>query len=234
MMVRLSKRMEAAARLVPKQMKLVDVGCDHGYLPIYLVQNGKISSAIAADINPGPIERARHNIRQFGLEQKIDTRCCDGLKGILPEEAEVISICGMGGNLMQKILTEAPQTVTHAKALVLQPQSELFKFREFLSRNCFLVEAEDMVFEEGKFYNMFRVVHGTASYHTRVDHRLGKLLFEARHPVLLQYMKKKKREDEAILTRIAASGNAGHEERIQTIKEELEDIAWAMRYYEMS
>lgn len=153
-MLQLSKRLQAVAELVGECSTIADVGTDHGYIPVYLVAVGKARRAIAMDINEGPLSRAKEHILQYGLEQKIETRLSDGCLALKPKEADVIVIAGMGGALMQRILTQGGKFAGTARKLVLQPQSEITAFREFLLRQGYRIVAEDMVLEDGKYYPM--------------------------------------------------------------------------------
>ena len=102
----LSKRLQAVAGFVSEGNRLVDVGTDHGYIPIYLVKTGKIPSAIAMDVKKGPLSRAEEHIGQAGLDAYIECRLSDGLRGLKPGEGESLLLAGMGGNLMIRILME--------------------------------------------------------------------------------------------------------------------------------
>ena len=104
--MQLSLRLSAIADLVTEGNRLVDVGCDHGYLPVYLIQQKKIPSAIAMDVRKGPLSRAQEHIRQYGLEEYIQTRLSDGLEGLKAGEGDTLVIAGMGGPLMERILTD--------------------------------------------------------------------------------------------------------------------------------
>ena len=104
--MQLSKRLSAVAGLVTRGNRLVDVGCDHGYLPVYLYLNHMIPSAIAMDVRPGPLSRAEEHIAQYGLGEYIETRLSDGLAALGTDEGDTLVIAGMGGPLMERILTE--------------------------------------------------------------------------------------------------------------------------------
>lgn len=112
---------------------LADIGTDHAYVPIALVQRQKIKGAIAMDINEGPLARAQEHIRAARLEEYIQTRLSDGAEALLPNEADSILIAGMGGELILHILTEGESVCSTAKELILQPQSEIHKVREYLA-----------------------------------------------------------------------------------------------------
>ncbi|MFP3153626.1 class I SAM-dependent methyltransferase [Lachnospiraceae bacterium ZAX-1] len=157
-MVKLSKRLLAVANLVSAGNVLADVGTDHAYLPIYLVQQKMISKAIALDVNKGPLSYADANIKANQVARHITTRCANGLMGIEVGEVDTVSICGMGGNLTIRILSERMEVVKKLKELILQPQSMLVPVRKFLRQEGLTVLEEDMVFEDGKYYQVMRAV----------------------------------------------------------------------------
>ena len=131
--MQLSLRLSAIADLVTEGNRLVDVGCDHGYLPVYLIQQKKIPSAIAMDVRKGPLSRAQEHIRQYGLEEYIQTRLSDGLEGLKAGEGDTLVIAGMGGPLMERILTDGRSVRNSFSELILQPQSDIPHFRRLSS-----------------------------------------------------------------------------------------------------
>ncbi|MBS6397984.1 MAG: SAM-dependent methyltransferase [Clostridiales bacterium] len=160
--MQLSKRMELLASKVTEGSRLADVGTDHGYIPIVLVQRKRIPSAIAMDVNKGPLERANAHIHTCGLDTYIETRLSDGLEKLKAEEADTVLIAGMGGGLTVRILKGGEHCLSTVKELILQPQSDIHLVREYLCRNHFRIVEEDMVLDEGKYYPMMKAVHGEA------------------------------------------------------------------------
>ena len=156
--MQLSLRLSAIADMVTTGNRLVDVGCDHGYLPVYLIQQKKIPSAIAMDVRKGPLSRAKEHIRQYGLEEYIQTRLSDGLENLKAGEGDTLVIAGMGGPLMERILTDGQSVRDSFSEMILQPQSDIPHFRRFIQSQGFQIVEEKMVEEEGKFYPMMRVV----------------------------------------------------------------------------
>lgn len=150
--------MKAVASMVTPGNVLADIGTDHGYVPISLVQRKKIPRAIAMDVNKGPLKRACEHIAEHQLEAYIETRLSDGVKKLEVGEVDTILIAGMGGELVIRILTEGAKVCRKAKELVLQPQSELAKVRQFLRENKYDIIDEDMVIEDGKYYPMIKAV----------------------------------------------------------------------------
>lgn len=150
--------MKAVASMVTPGGVLADVGTDHGYVPISLVQRKKIQKAIAMDVNIGPLQRAKEHITEYQLEEYIETRLSDGVQKLEAGEADSILIAGMGGELVIHIISEGMEVCRSVKELILQPQSELGKVRKFLREHNFEIIDEDMVIEEGKYYPMMKVI----------------------------------------------------------------------------
>ena len=198
-MVKISNRLMTAAALVTQGYTLADVGTDHGYIPIYLLQQKKIPAAIAMDINEGPLERAKEHIALYGLQAYIQTRLSDGVAALKPGEVEAVLIAGMGGGLIMHILKDGEKVCQSAKELILQPQSEIEHVREFLREKGYTILAEDMVYEDGKFYPMMKVQYQgenenaqKASEVLKLSDLYGGLLLQNRHPVLKTFLEKEK------------------------------------------
>ena len=123
--MQLSKRLSAVAEFVTPGGCLVDVGTDHGYVPIALLEQKKISSAIAMDVNRGPLERAREHIAQYQMGDYIETRLSDGLHALRAGEGDSLLIAGMGGGLTIRILSEGEPLLSGFRELILEPQSDI-------------------------------------------------------------------------------------------------------------
>lgn len=240
MKTELSKRLQAVADLVSPGMRLADIGTDHAYIPIYLMENEKIPQAIAMDINKGPLERAEKHIKAHGLEHQIQTRLSDGMAKLQAGEADSAVIAGMGGALMIKILEEGRETALQLQELVLQPQSELEKFRMYLLENGYRVLAEDMVYEDGKYYPMMKVrppvaetagEDGEAKFWDTVQLKYGKLLLEKQHPVLREYLEREIRIYQSILEGLKAKDSDRIRQRKEELEQELVEAEKGMKYY---
>ncbi len=156
-MFTLSKRLQTIASMIPQCVALCDVGCDHGYLPIEAVNRGICDHAYALDVRKGPLERAKINVSEAGMSERIILKLSDGLEKMQPGEADVIVIAGMGGPLMEDILTRGEKAARAAKCLVLSPQSHLCDFRGFLCRTGYHITDEKIVYDDGKYYFIMRV-----------------------------------------------------------------------------
>ena len=176
--MQLSLRLSAIADMVTEGNRLVDVGCDHGYLPVYLIQEKKIPSAIAMDVRKGPLSRAEEHIRQYGLEEYIEPRLSDGLESLKTGEGDTLVIAGMGGPLMERILTDGKSVRDSFSELILQPQSDIPHFRRFIQSEGWEIVEENMVEEDGKFYPMMRVVPGKKGLRKEAGTLRGRLTGE--------------------------------------------------------
>ena len=155
----LSPRLRLLADWVPQGARIADVGTDHAYLPVWLVLNGRVSSAIASDLRPGPLERAGETCRRYGTAG-IDLRLCPGLDRIRPQEADTVIIAGMGGENIAAILAAAPWTADGAHTLLLQPQSREEALREFLMDHGYAIRREALVLERGTYHPAMEVTAG--------------------------------------------------------------------------
>ena len=231
--MQLSLRLSAIAEMVTEGNRLVDVGCDHGYLPVYLILEKKIPRAIAADVGKGPLSRAREHIHQYGLDNYIETRLSDGLKKIGREEGDTLVIAGMGGPLMEKILSEGEETRKGFRELILQPQSDIPHVRKFLFENGYQIVNEEMVLEEGKFYPIMKAVPGNPDREwTKEELEFGRFLLEKRHRVLKQYLEREYRIRNGILERLKDAQGIQTGKRRQEVEEERRQILTALKEYE--
>ena len=229
----LSKRLQAVADLVSEGLVVADVGTDHGYIPIYLIETKKSPKAFAMDVNKGPLLRAKKHIAEHGLETRIETRLSDGVRALKKDECDCVVVAGMGGALTIKIMEEGKDIFRSLKEFVLQPQSELQKVRAYLYQNEYSIVEENMVLDDGKFYPMFRVINGQSEEYDAIELCYGKLLLEQKNAVLKNFLEKEKAVKELILSNLEQSFGEHIETRRKEIQEELEGIEYALqRYYE--
>lgn len=176
------------AGLVTPGMRLADVGTDHGYVPIWLVRQGIIPSAVAMDIGKGPLCRAEEHIQEEGLADRIETRLSDGLLALKENEVDAMVAAGMGGGLVIHILSEGRHVAETIKEFILQPQSEIRKVREYLRDHGYRITREEMIFEDGKYYPMMKVAWGEEEALAEEELEFGKYLLREAHPVLFSWL----------------------------------------------
>ena len=227
--MQLSKRMALLASKVTEGNRLADVGTDHGYVPIALVKEKKIPSAIAMDVNPGPLRRAKEHIQEYGLDTYIETRLSDGLKELRSGEADTVLIAGMGGSLTVRILREGSHCLDSVRELILQPQSDIHMVREYLCSHDFRIVEEDMVLDEGKYYPLMKVVHGQADTVNESELSYGNLRLQKSPDILELYLNEEIRKTEQILHTLREAGKADSERAKEILqKRTLLEYTWKM------
>lgn len=235
-MMELSIRLQAVANLVTPGMRLADVGTDHAYIPIYLVEQNRIPSAIAMDIGKGPLERAVEHIGEYGLREQIQTRLSDGLKNLKKEEADAMIAAGMGGGLVIKILSDSRETARSLKELILQPQSEIAKVRAYLLTNGYRIAEENMVLDDGKYYPMMKAVPEQADLCAEASYlpeelEFGRILLGEKNPVLKQFLEREIGINQTILESLAGQESGRARERMEEIRARIEYIETTLRKY---
>lgn len=219
----LSKRMEAVVDMVPPQSFVIaDVGCDHAYVSIALIERKMADKVIAMDVRRGPLEIAANNVKAAGLQERITLRLSDGLEQLATGEADTIIIAGMGGLLVKSILekgqeildleSEARDAVNSAikrPTLVLQPQSDLKEVRIFLYHHAYHIVREKMLVEEGKYYTVIKaepcsadVARMEAEKYNDADWLYGQYNLKKQDEVLYAFLKKEKQMLDGIYDKI--------------------------------
>ncbi len=208
---------------------VADIGTDHAYLPIYLVKEGISSRAVACDVNEGPIRAARANIEAAGLSHRIDTLLTDGLCGVEKYAPDDILIFGMGGELIARILSDAPWIKREEISLVLQPMTKVATLRAWLAENGFAILGETVTKEEQRFYQtIYARWSGEKTEYTAEELLLGKRNIEEKPLLLAPMIKHEIRVLEGILEGKAKSRLADTREEeglLKALKKRLEELS---------
>ncbi len=188
----ISDRLLRVSEMVQKCGTVADIGCDHGYVTIYLLKNGIAERALSADVNKGPLEACEKNLRLEHVSDRAKVLLSDGFKAFdAKEKIDAAVIAGMGGRLMKRILTEGEAIVKNVSQLVLQPQSEIFLIREWVRENNFHIEREEILKEDGKYYFILDVRRGSEKEEFReVYDSFSKYLIEKKDPLLIEYLRR--------------------------------------------
>lgn len=237
-MIEISKRLKMIASFVPAGSVLADVGTDHAYLPIYLVQNMSVNRVIAMDVKRGPLKKAARNISEAKAEDSIELRLSDGLSALMPDEADAVAISGMGGRLMERILSEGADKISSRTKLIFSPQSEIMHFRKYLLENGFITDNEQMLEEDGKYYVII-VCHKAASNEAfenvsseeTVNHaqlKYGKILIDSRNSVLAEFVKSELKTYEELKNKLKQSSSVNAKQRILQIDKEIQAIHYVL------
>ena len=220
----ISKRLELVASFVPQRAILLDVGSDHAYLPIDLVEKDLIERAIAGEVVEGPYQSAVKNVEAHGLKEKIQVRLANGLAAFEEEDrVSVITIAGMGGRLIARILEEGLGKLANVERLILQPNNREDDLRIWLQENGFHIVAESILEEAGKFYEILVVEAGQMKL-SASDVRFGPFLSKEVSPVFVQKWQKEAVKLEFALGQIPEKNLEERQvlvDKIQAIKEVL-------------
>lgn len=165
-MINLDKRLSTVASMVRRGSRVADIGTDHAYLPVYLVQAGICPSGIAADIRTGPLEAARRTVTEAGLTDVIALRLGDGLAPVAADKADDIVIAGMGGETIVEILSSADWVKDTRWRLVLQPMTRAEELRRWLLTNGFAITEERLVRDGHRLYPVMAAAYTAAAIET--------------------------------------------------------------------
>lgn len=214
-MIKLSERMLMAADMVRRSSKVADIGTDHAYLPVYLIENGIALEALACDVRKGPLSNAQKTVELSGVQDKIKLRLSDGFDDIEPFEADDFIMCGMGGTLMTDLVSRAYWLKDSSKRLILQPQSHSEDIRKYLIENGFDILFEDACIDDGKLYSALCAQYtGESQKADEAYYYYGKLIEcpkEEAKQIILNTLKRLK-------IKLDAAKNHGTNEEYQKLK----------------
>lgn len=220
--LQLQPRLQLLADLVPQNARLADIGTDHGYLPVWLLQKGRIRSAIAADVGHEPLQHAVRTAQEQGVSG-ISFRLCDGLRGVEEDEVDAVVIAGMGGETIIHILAAAPWTKkAGAYTLLLQPMTKAAELRRWLADNQYCFTEERLVFDKDFIYPVMVVTGGQAPALSELQLRYG--VYLADDPLYADYLD---REISRLNKQIEGQRRAGDPAKRQQA-EELAQICQAL------
>ena len=219
----MSARLQMICRMVLPCETAADIGCDHGFTAIRLVQENKAGRAICSDVRKGPLQRAREHIDQAGLSEKIDCRLGNGLQTLKPGEADAIIIAGMGGKLMETILLEQREIALSASQLLLSPHTDAPLIRKTIEDLLFRIDDEQVVEEEGKFYTMIRAVKGQQKLSAQ-ELRFGPVLLRKRPEAFLRMLRHDRDIQEGILSALSGNGSENASMKKQECEQRIREI----------
>lgn len=188
----ISDRLLKIASMVDKCNVVADIGTDHGYIPIHLIKNNVCNLAIASDINDGPVKKATFNVSIEGLSDKISCRKGGGLNTLKVNEANVVIIAGMGGNLIRDIIEEKKNIFSKLEYAILQPAQNPEVLRKHLYEQGYQILQEELCFDEGIYYEILKVRCGNnKQVKTELEYEIAPLLIENNHPLVKDFINSK-------------------------------------------
>lgn len=214
-MIELGERLTRVASFVPNGAKVCDVGSDHAYLPVYLIQNDQISCAIAGEVVEGPYLSAKQTVRDYRMESRIEVRLGDGLQ-ILSKEDDItaVTICGMGGELISRIL-EAGYSGGHLNGLerlILQPNVAEHFVREWLMNHSYHIVEETVVEDNHRLYEIIvaEPLDKRVDY-TELELKYGPILLKESSELSVAKWNRMNRKNKEILEQLQKSKTPQHE-----------------------
>ncbi len=223
----LSYRLNKIAQKVTQNGIIADIGTDHAYIPIFLYKNNKIKSGIACDISKGSLQKAKDNIKKYNLQGKIQTRLGNGLEKIsLQDNVDTVIIAGMGGMLMIDILEKGKYILENVKELILQPQKDIDKVREYLHKNNFKIIDDEMLKDDGKYYTIIKSIKGKEDIlYKKEEYVFGRFEINNKCQILKEYIEDQLYKMEIVLKNIKETNIQNRileiEDNIKTYKEVL-------------
>lgn len=190
MKVPVSKRLSRCAAFVPQGARVADIGCDHGYLGISLLLKEQVTFVHACDLRPQPLQTAVENAKRFGVADRMQFACANGLQAIVPGTVDAIVIAGMGGELIANILEAAPWTKDPCYTLILQPQSSGNDLRRRLCQMGYAIETEALEEEGGYLYNLLKVRYAPGQTLSPGGEYCSPQLLLSGEPLLEQYLRR--------------------------------------------
>lgn len=187
--IELSNRLKTISNLINNVKSIVDVGTDHGYIPIYLVGNSILDYAVASDINKGPVEKAKNNVKDFNLGNKISCRLGGGLTTVKPREVDAAIIAGMGGNLIRDIIEESKGVFKTLDYAVLQPVQNPEVLREYIYKSGYTILDEIIVKDEEKYYEIIKVKYDNNKREVEpIYYEISEILLNKKEPLFKEYI----------------------------------------------
>lgn len=219
--MKLTDRLLKIASLVDEGKKIADIGTDHGYIPVFLLNNKKIDFAILADVNKGPLENARKEVRHNKLDDKVDLRLGSGIEVLNDNEVDEIIIAGMGGILIGELLEAKKSVVQNAEKLILQPMQAQAELRKYLYNNGFEVIDEVLVKEDFRIYEIIvaKYTGRKTEVKDEICYEVSSKLIEKKDELLTEFLNKKISAYENIIKKLEGkSGEAIENKRNETIE----------------
>lgn len=218
--MKLTKRLEKIASLVSDNVRVADIGTDHGYIPVFLLKENKIKSSILADINKGPLNNAREEIKKMGLEDSTDLRLGSGVSILKADEVDEIIIAGMGGVLISEIINDGFDICKSCDKLILQPMQAAEDLRKYLLNNKFEILDEHMVNEDFRIYEIIEAKYNPELKDSPKDihFEFPKQLIDKKEPLMKAAILKKIKECDSILEKIENNNSSSIEDRIKYLR----------------
>lgn len=200
-MNKLSKRLQVVANLIQDNKKIIDIGCDHGLLSIYLAEKYKNIKIIASDVNKNALNSAIENIKKSSMQDIIETRLGNGLEVVTKDEIDTIVISGMGSNTIVGILKKSKDKLTNVNKIIVQSNTDLYFLRKNITRIGYYIEEELLVEDKNIIYTVIKFTKGRKKY-TYKELYLGPILLNKKDKLFQKKMEKELKTMKMIIKNI--------------------------------
>ncbi len=212
----IDSRISGVINFVREDSRVADIGADHGYLSIELIKSGRALNVIATEKNIGPFEALTKNI--YGLD-KVEARLGDGLKVLSAGEVDTICIAGMGGALITKILSDAPEVVQSVRQIIIQPMNAAEKIRAWLVENNWTIADEDLAESAGIIYEIICAEKNPPA----------KIFKRESSPLLKKFLTQRREKLQRVLAEMGKSDSARTSEKFLTTRAEVDALNKKLR-----
>lgn len=227
----LSGRMQAILSMLRREVEsggkipcVADVGCDHAFVSMACVEEGLADHVIAMDVRKGPLSIAQKHIHEYGFDKSVETRISDGFEALKTNEAQWAVIAGMGGELMRTILDKGEIHLKDGIGLILQPQSEIFAVRAYLQEQNYIIQDEDFIQEDGKFYTIIKAIKSDSRKQKKdmepVELVYGPRLIHSRNSEFVQYLHQEQIKMQELQERLERQDTESSRMRVEKLREE--------------
>jgi tRNA (adenine22-N1)-methyltransferase len=223
----ISNRLKILADYVKKEDIIGDVGTDHGFIPIYLIEKNIADKIIASDLNQGPLDNAKQELLSKNLLDRVDLRLGGGLEPYKPGEIDTVIIAGMGGKLIKTILVEGEQHIKYLNKLILQPMQGVYELRKWILDNGYKIVDEDLIYEHNIFYEVIVAIKGESQKYNDNDLEFGYYMLKKNLEVSKAFLDMKIDKNETIVNDIVNHGSSMSQSGIEQFKLKIK------RYYEV-
>ncbi|TCO80019.1 tRNA (adenine(22)-N(1))-methyltransferase [Marinisporobacter balticus] len=228
--MKLTPRLLTIAKFVPPKSVVADVGTDHGYIPVYLIENKIAQKVIATDVNEGPLYSAQTAIKTYGMGDYIETRLGNGLAPIKSNEVDTVIIAGMGGLLIRDILMRHMDVTKSVNRFILQPMVAQDELRRWLIQNDFKIVDEKLVREEHRIYEIMVVEHGMQNIDDEIYFEIGQKLIENKDLLLESFIKKHIKKQNEIINNLSDQETENAKKKLKECKKKAEKLEEVLRW----
>jgi len=230
--MKLSNRLQAIANFIPKNSMVADIGTDHGYIPMYLIEKKISKQVIASDVSQGSLNKTISYIKDLKMEDKVIPRLGDGLEVIKPFEVDTVVIAGMGGLLIKEILDKDLNITNSITNFILQPMIASIELREYLINNNFKIIDEDLIKEDDKFYEVIFAKKGKDYIEKEINFEISKQILEKKHPLIKEFIDHKILMAKNILNNLESKTSEKSKSRYEELEKHILDYQEVLRRIE--